>query len=345
MKNKLFGLIISGDKTVSFILNSRHYIVPVNHPNYNRIRKAVETRDDAVLSKMDELVNTVKAVAVAVQSSKSVAVQKRVTVDSNGRVFVDGEPLHNALATRIEDLMREGSPVDPLVKFLENLMENPSSSSVKELYDFLEHRNLPITEDGCFLAYKSVRGDFKDKYSGKFDNSVGKVVSLSRNAVDDNRDNECSHGLHVGALDYSGPNGWYHNSGDKVVICKVNPRDAVSVPRDHSAQKIRVCAYEVVAEYNSPLEDGLYTSGGKKTAVTSQPDVYDYVDVEDLVEGDIVTFMYNNEKRHLHVTQIVYDDDFGDVSAVVGTLLYPEDDVGQYRRFNAEKITEIQYSV
>jgi hypothetical protein len=56
-------------------------------------------------------------------------------------------------------------------------------------------------------------------------------------------------------LEYAGPGGWYHRSDDVVVIVKVNPRDAVSVPIDHSAQKLRVCRYEVVGVYDRPLDD------------------------------------------------------------------------------------------
>lgn len=175
----------------------------------------------------------------------------------NGVIFHNGNPVHNVVAERIVQFVDEGLPFMPLVNFLENLIQNPSNRATLELYNFLEHKNLPITEDGHFLAYKSVGSDYRDKYSGKIDNSVGQIVEVPRNTVDDNREHECSSGLHVGALDYSGPNGWYHSFGDKVVIVKVNPRDAVSVPRDHNAQKLRVCRYEVigdfVSEYNAPL--------------------------------------------------------------------------------------------
>ena len=61
--------------------------------------------------------------------------------------------------------MREGLPFEPLVKLFENLMKNISYQTRTQLYDFLEHKNLPITEDGCFLAYKAVNSDYKDKYS------------------------------------------------------------------------------------------------------------------------------------------------------------------------------------
>lgn len=52
--------------------------------------------------------------------------------------------------------------------------------------------------------------------------------------------------VHVGALDYIKS---YGHQGDVVLLVKVNPRDAVSVPSDHNAQKLRVCRYEVLSVY------------------------------------------------------------------------------------------------
>ena len=37
------------------------------------------------------------------------------------------------------------------------------------------------------------------------------------------------------------------DGGDQVVVCKVNPRDVVSVPTDSNFGKLRVCRYEVVS--------------------------------------------------------------------------------------------------
>src|SRR3990167_7125839 len=132
----------------------------------------------------------------------------------NGQVYYGDEVVHNVITDRILQFISEELPIEPLVKFLENVMLNPSKRSVEELYKFLEHKGLPLTEDGCFLAYKTLRADGFDKYTGTIKNEIGKAVTMSRNKVDDDFRNECSHGIHVGCLQYSGPNGWYHNKGD-----------------------------------------------------------------------------------------------------------------------------------
>jgi hypothetical protein len=177
----------------------------------------------------------------------------------NGKVLFEGEEVHGSISKRILEFMSKGLPFQPLVNFLNNLMENPSMQSQKELYDFLEHEHLPITEDGHFLAYKAVRSDYMDKYAGKFDNHVGKVCQMTRSRVDDDRGRGCSNGLHAGALNYVANYG-SADSGDHIMIVKINPRDVVSVPSDCNCEKLRTCRYEVVGEYQGELLKPLYKS-------------------------------------------------------------------------------------
>ena len=165
---------------------------------------------------------------------------------------IDGETeiVHDVITDRIVEMLKSGFNVQPMLNFLQKLYENPSNRAISELYSFLQHKFLPITPDGYFLAYKAVRSDFMDKYSGTINNAVGQSPRVSRRRVDDNCDVGCSHGLHVGAIDYVKS---YGSHGDKVVICKVNPADVVSVPIDSSHQKVRCCGYEVVGEYDGDL--------------------------------------------------------------------------------------------
>jgi hypothetical protein len=140
-------------------------------------------------------------------------------------------------------MLQEGFPIEPLVLFMENLMTNPSHRAVNELYGFLENNNLPITPDGHFLAYKKVSEDYKDVYSGTFDNSVGKVCEMERNQVDDDKDRTCSVGLHFCSQEYLN-----HFGGERTMILKINPRDVVSIPSDYHNSKGRCSRYEVIGE-------------------------------------------------------------------------------------------------
>ena len=173
-------------------------------------------------------------------------------------VTYQGEELPSSLAEKVRSLAHEGLPLSLFSKFWENIQLNPSASSVRELYDFLSYKELPITEDGCFIAYKgvdsgywSISGNNKTKVlqgkkncGGKIYNGIGERIEVRRWDVDDNRDHHCSFGLHVGSLKYAEE---FAPAGGNILIVKVNPKDVVSVPTDFNCQKCRVAAYEVVS--------------------------------------------------------------------------------------------------
>jgi len=235
------------DGNLTLVLNNQSYQVLPDHINYKMILEVLPTATEEELL---EIVDVEKALATFSDGLVEI---------KNGQVTYEGEVVHGSISKRILEFMSKGLPFQPLVNFLNNLMENPSMQSQKELYDFLEHENLAITSDGHFLAYKAVRNDFKDKYRGTFDNSVGKIVTMQRAKVDDNRARGCSDGLHAGALNYVASYGSVE-SGDRIVIVKINPRDVVSVPSDCNCEKLRTCRYEVVAEYEGELIKPLYSS-------------------------------------------------------------------------------------
>jgi hypothetical protein len=170
----------------------------------------------------------------------------------DGILFMDGDALPDSLSKRVLDLVEQQLPIDIMVKFWQNLKQNPSFNSRKMLYDFLNHNGHPLTEDGCFVAYRGVTSEFKDKHTGKMDNSVGQVVTIDRNKVDDNPNNTCSTGLHVACHDYA------KGFGEKLIVVKVNPRDVVAVPTDYNGTKMRVCAFEVLEEGENILTQPVY---------------------------------------------------------------------------------------
>jgi hypothetical protein len=151
------------------------------------------------------------------------------------------------------------------LKFAQNLYANPSERSRNELYKFLEHKHMPITDDGCFLAYKGVQNDYysitgwngnansgQGRQNGKIYNGIGEVIEVPRSAVDDdNMSHGCSHGLHAGSHEYADS---FKGAG-RMLIVKINPKDVVSVPGDCSHQKLRTCRYEVIAEEGRKLDE------------------------------------------------------------------------------------------
>lgn len=229
-------------KSLTIVIdNNQHSLNADTHPNFEKILDAIRAGDQ---DRVRELIDLTRAVANYSNGFLEVR---------DGDVYWDGKPFHNALANRLLDMLKAEFPVEPLVEFLHNLKQNPSKRAVDELYGFLENNTLPITSDGHFLAYKKVRNDYKDIYTGKMDNSVGKVVEMTRNEVDEDKDRTCSSGLHFCSLAYLPHFGY--GAGDRVVIVKINPRDVVSIPADYDNAKGRCCRYEVVGEHKVEGED------------------------------------------------------------------------------------------
>ena len=164
----------------------------------------------------------------------------------NGTISYQGRRIDGHLEARIIDLVNAGLDVEPWKRFVERIYSNPSITAIGEFALFMEKGELPITEDGCFLAYKKVQENYTDIHSGTFDNSVGQVVSMPRQEVDPDRDRTCSRGLHFCSKSYLGSFGW--GAADRVMILKIDPADVVSIPSDYNNAKGRTWRYEVVGE-------------------------------------------------------------------------------------------------
>lgn len=253
---------------LSLVLKGKVVQINSDHPSFGLIKKSLATSSEEELLAM-----------LDVNKSMSSYVEKESkgrAIVSNGQVYFDNKPVHNAISDRVLSFMKEGLPFSHLLKFMENLDLNPSFKAQQELFDFLEHRNLPITEDGCFLAYKAVRSDWMDKYSGTISNRIGNIIREKRSQVDDNRDKGCSKGLHCGALDYVYGYGSY---GDHLIIVKVNPKNVVSVPKECAYQKLRCCEYEVIREFEGELDKPVYTTNGSQiNSLSDQPTDWSFCD-------------------------------------------------------------------
>jgi hypothetical protein len=215
----------------------------------------------------------------------------------NGAVYWNSNQLHGKVVDKLLELLESGMKVgNPFIKFVKNLLDNPSNNSVEELYDFLSYKSLPIDDDGYVLGYKGVCSDGWSKSGnthtivlqgevnerGQIKNEVGDTIEVQRRSVDDNRQNSCSHGLHIGSFDYA--NSWA--SEGKLLLVRFNPRDAVSVPQDSECQKLRVCKYEVLEEIErdeSEIKEpyyGVYTNGFGKDSNEDNDYDEDYDDEE-----------------------------------------------------------------
>lgn len=177
-------------------------------------------------------------------------------------MLIDGIEIPDVLVEQFNRHFEAKIPVEHLISFIRKLRLNPSYRIRKQLWNFMEASEaaggFTIAEDGDILAYKLVRNDFRDIYSGKFDNSPGQIVQMDRFNVDDDPENTCSTGLHFCAYSYLSSYGSVIDN--KVVLVKVNPADIVSIPTDYGFSKARCCRYKVVKEVNNIISQPMVTN-------------------------------------------------------------------------------------
>ncbi len=283
--NTSLSYIFTGDGTINAFVSGKAYTLPKDSRFYIQAKEALRAKD------ADGFVKACDMDKAAREHSKG-----RVTMDS-GVLQWNGQAIHNSLTARILALIDEDADFDPLIAFLQNILKNPDSRAVEELYLFLEHNKLPITPDGCFLAYRRVGANFESLHANpdgtRNDNSPGANVKMDRKLVDPNRHETCSKGLHFCSMEYLPSYG-----GDKTVIVKINPANVVSIPSDYNNQKGRCCEYEVIGEY-IPNDDKEVLDGAAVYEVTptdinplgAQPSTAKYYDeseddVDDEEDGE-----------------------------------------------------------
>lgn len=329
----MLASIQNQDGNITVLVDCKPYTFNKKHPNYNALIECVELGDEYHFSSLFDIQTSIQ---------NNLSTQSTGFKIENGKVYYNGVEQQSLVARLIIEAWKNNKKFTNLENFLVKLSQNPSSNSVNQLYTFLQAKGLPITEDGDFIAWKSVCNDYMDKYSRTIANHIGSIVEVPRNKVDDNFNNECSHGLHVGALEYSGPDGWYHSEGDIVLAVKVNPKDAVAVPKDHKFGKLRVCRYEIVGEYKSSTEarvvlDRQIPEFVKNIAPTSTLNI----PVDDFLGakiGDKIEFVYVKpdgiSQRKIQIVCFGYDDD-NHIENIIGLDL---NDGSKQKTFKVERI-------
>lgn len=228
-------------KFLSITYGRDTYAADKDHPNF---KQALQLCVDGEFEEAINLINIEKAITSYVDGNIRIA---------DGQLFYQDIEIKSGLVDRIINDMQNGEDFEFYLPFLENLLENPSKTAVTRLFDFLQANDIEITEDGHFLAWKVIRNDYTDCYTGKFDNSVGRLVKMPRTHVVEDENRTCEAGLHVCARSYIKH---FRGGNDRLVVVKVHPRDVVSIPVDYNNAKMRTCQYKVIreAEYNQETD-------------------------------------------------------------------------------------------
>jgi hypothetical protein len=222
MQDKLITGVVPG--------TGKPFSLNASHPTFNAMKRAIQRKEYHRVAKLVSLAN------------KLTSTRNGAVTVLNGNVYYHGRPVNTTLTKRILAMVKAGHSVGPMLKFMDNLYQNPVQSTINELFDFLGRYKLPITDDGCFMAYKIVREDYTDCHTGTFDNNVGCVPVMPFKEVDKSRNNACSRGFHFCSMAYLA--GF---RGAHIMGIKVNPKDVVEIP-EMDCGKGRTWRYEVVLE-------------------------------------------------------------------------------------------------
>jgi hypothetical protein len=255
------------NNAITVIWEGQPYTVNTDNPNYTGLKNALLNAEYETVGRFLDIKKSIEDFS---HGSIKVIAEK---------VYYGNYELKGFVIDKLLEFLRSGAKdAQPILNFIEKLMFNPSKNSVDQLYTFLSYKTLPLTETGNVIGYKGVDADYYSKHgntntiviTGKIDaagrilNKIGETVEVARNSVDDNKDNHCSHGLHVGSYDYA--KDWAGNTGHLLMV-EFNPSDAVSVPTDCNFQKLRVSKYKVIGEVpferikdEAPLNEPYYNT-------------------------------------------------------------------------------------
>ena len=317
---------ITSENSLTIFWDGKPYTLRKENANFELAKKALlEARYDD----LGDLLDIKKSIENFVQGD--IEVKDEV-------VYYKGHRLHGVVVDKLLDMLRSGmKDSTPITNFITRLQANPSANSVAELYTFLGYKSLPTTPEGKVLGYKGVQSDYWSS-TGNADtivvqgetnerhqilNEVGSTIEVARRCVDDNKDNHCSFGLHVGSFDYASD--WSGHDG-KLLLVEFDPADAVSVPTDCNFQKLRVSKYNVIAditdqkkELDKPVYEAnkpIYGSDSDDYVDDEEDDYeddYDYVDEEDDYE-DLVKSHYEANPKDLLANNPHLLDDNDDVT-------------------------------
>lgn len=151
MKNRVTGNI-SGD-TISVFINGEHFQFRCESEDI-----AKEQFQEIVKTKADPTDANVEALLNFVSPDHKVLVQGDISQDRLGNYYLGGIniPMPTGLMRRMREQLDAGLPVDNLVNFWKLLILNPDTHIRTSLFRFMDQFNMPITDQGYFIGYKSV---------------------------------------------------------------------------------------------------------------------------------------------------------------------------------------------
>lgn len=264
-------------ESISITLDGRYRSFPRNTEQGLKLIEAVKK----VPQDLDEI--RLIADIAAYVASKTFG---RVILDDRDNIRLDGAVVDYIAAGTFKRVLEEGFSVEPLVRFIENVAQNPDKSVAADLYKFLEKGRLPITEDGKFHAFKRVGDDYLDLHSRSVLYTIGSTVSMPRENCDPNRNSTCSRGLHACSFDYLAK---FHGGRGRVLTVEIDPKNVTAIPNDYNDSKLRCCEMDVLGEVPEDEAKAHYSSAVARRTTPVTTAQVDPEDATDATAEDGVT--------------------------------------------------------
>lgn len=247
LKNDIEYSVLLKSQNVVFIINGDFYPIQYDSAEYNNKKDLIVD-----LCNRDSFVLNLEEQGRIIDGNMNSIVRKIVHELNDfqikdGHFYYKGNEVSYDFFKILKKVSKDKN--SNLLKFADNLIQNPDPRMVIQLYEFIQHNDIEIDKDGYVIAYKAVNLGYRDYYTGRYDNSVGQIVSMNREEVNSDPNITCSHGLHVGSMSYITQ--MYDVSSGRLVVCRVNPKDFCSIPVDYNYAKARVCEYTVIDEIHN----------------------------------------------------------------------------------------------
>lgn len=233
--------VIRRDGSVGIAVNEKIFTIKHSSKFYKENEKLINSLSERNVYFMTD--DELSKISLSAVEESIVELIKDKTVEiKKGKAFYKGFEISRELFDLIQVALKK-DPKSNILKFAELMIQNPDKDVIRQLHPFLAHNDIEICKNGYVLTYKSIQDNMTDHRTGKFNNKVGRYVTMDRADVDSDPNRTCSHGLHVGSLSYI--NSMY--SRGVIVKCIVHPKDFVSIPTDYNGAKARVCRYKVTS--------------------------------------------------------------------------------------------------
>lgn len=276
---KLFSLSsILLPKSFVVTLQGRTYTILRSEEGFEPLRKAVKEKDpvriESLLKRYGYLKEVIQSVSKEIKKKfKNAAEHLDLEVADDGSLRINGVTYNNALTKKIVDLVNCGHSVESYYELLKKISNNSKEVIRSGLLDFILANDLPITTDGCFLAYKVTDGNGYDMHSHSILYSVGKEISEPRNSVSQDRGICSGPGLYFASKKYYDYVSSYKEGQNKRFLMKVDPVDVISIPTSYENSKGRCCKFTVAQEIgwddnNIPSHEGIVDANELKAVKT-----------------------------------------------------------------------------